>query len=107
DKGPTANKGKRTMSRTRPTISRRGLLKGAAATAGVGAVTGFPAIVSAEPVTLRYLGTAVNQSREIAEKVKQDLGIVIEYIPMTTDDVIRRVITQPNSFDIVDAEYFA
>ena len=95
------------MSRTRPTISRRSLLKGAAATAGVGAITGFPAIVSAEPVTLRYLGTAVNQSREIAEKVKQDLGIVIEYIPVTTDDVTKRVITQPNSFDIVDTEYFS
>ncbi|BBK35197.1 ABC transporter substrate-binding protein [Allostella sp. ATCC 35155] len=95
------------MNRTRPTISRRSLLKGAAATAGVGAFTGFPAIVSAEPVTLRYLGTAVNQSREIAEKVKQDLGITIEYIPVTTDDVTRRVITQPNSFDIVDTEYFS
>jgi len=95
------------MSRTRPTISRRSLLKGAAATAGVGAITGFPAIVSAEPVTLRYLGTAVNQSREIAEKVKQDLGIVMEYIPVTTDDVTKRVITQPNSFDIVDTEYFS
>ena len=95
------------MNRTRPTISRRSLLKGAAATAGVGAITGFPAIVSAEPVTLRYLGTAVNQSREIAEKVKQDLGITIEYIPVTTDDVTRRVITQPNSFDIVDTEYFS
>ncbi|BBK40223.1 ABC transporter substrate-binding protein [Allostella vacuolata] len=95
------------MSKTRTTISRRGLLKGAAATAGVGAITGFPAIVSAEPVTLRYLGTAVNQSREIAEKVKQDLGIIIEYVPVTTDDVTKRVITQPNSFDIVDTEYFS
>ena len=95
------------MNRTRPTISRRSLLKGAAATAGVGAFTGFPAIVSAEPVTLRYLGTAVNQSREIAEQVKQHLGITIEYLPVTTDDVTRRVITQPNSFDIVDTEYFS
>src|SRR5438477_11107739 len=81
--------------------SRRTVLKGAAA-----AIAGFPAIVSAQPVTLRYLGTAVNQSKEIAQKVKADLGLVIEYIPVTTDEVAKRIITQPNSFDVVDAEYF-
>jgi putative spermidine/putrescine transport system substrate-binding protein len=58
-------------------------------------------------VTLRYLGTAVNQSADIASKAKEDLGITIEYIPVTTDDVSKRVITQPNSFDIVDSEYFS
>jgi putative spermidine/putrescine transport system substrate-binding protein len=82
-------------------VSRRTVLKGAAAT-----IAGFPAIVSAQPVTLRYLGTAVNQSKEIAQKVKADLGLVIEYIPVTTDEVAKRIITQPNSFDVVDAEYF-
>jgi putative spermidine/putrescine transport system substrate-binding protein len=84
-----------------PCVSRRTVLKGAAA-----AIVGFPAIVSAQPVTLRYLGTAVNQSKEIAQKVKADLGLVIEYIPVTTDEVAKRIITQPNSFDVVDAEYF-
>jgi putative spermidine/putrescine transport system substrate-binding protein len=82
-------------------MSRRTVLKAAAA-----AIAGFPAIVSAQPVTLRYLGTAVNQSKEIAQKVKADLGLVIEYIPVTTDEVAKRIITQPNSFDVVDAEYF-
>ncbi|MGE0715971.1 MAG: PotD/PotF family extracellular solute-binding protein [Alphaproteobacteria bacterium] len=92
-------------------ISRRTLIKGTAAAAGLAvgsrAITGFPAVHAADPVTLRYLGTAVNQSKEIAEKVKADLGITIEYIPVTTDDVTKRVITQPNSFDIVDTEYFS
>jgi putative spermidine/putrescine transport system substrate-binding protein len=82
-------------------MSRRTVLKAATA-----AIAGFPAIVSAQPVTLRYLGTAVNQSKEIAQKVKADLGLVIEYIPVTTDEVAKRIITQPNSFDVVDAEYF-
>jgi len=58
-------------------------------------------------VTLRYLGTAVNQSQDIADKVKEDLGITIEYIPVTTDEVTKRIVTQPNSFDIVDSEYFS
>ena len=46
-------------------LSRRTLLKGSAAFAGfVGtqAVTGFPAVHADEPITLRYLSTATNQS---------------------------------------------
>ncbi len=92
-------------------LSRRTLLRGAAAAAGLAAgskaITGFPAVIAAEPVTLRYLGTAVNQSADIAKKVKEDLGIIIEYIPVTTDDVTKRIITQPSSFDLVDSEYFS
>ena len=88
-------------------ISRRTVLTGAAAAAGTGLLGGFPAVIAAEPVTLRYLGTAVNQSKDIAQKVKADLGITIEYIPVTTDDVSKRIITQPGSFDVADTEYFS
>jgi len=92
-------------------ISRRGIIKGAgavaAATLGPDLVTGFPAVHAQEPKVLRYLGTAVNQSADIAKKVKEDTGITIEYVPVTTDDVTRRVITQPNSYDVVDTEYFS
>src|SRR5215467_2813699 len=93
-------------TKKKPTVvTRRAVLKGAAAVTGT-AILGAPAFISAQPVTLRYLGTAVNQSKEIAQKVKADLGIVIEYVPVTTDDVSKRIITQPASFDIADAEYF-
>jgi putative spermidine/putrescine transport system substrate-binding protein len=91
-------------------VSRRSLLKGAGAVAGLagsGAITGFPAVHAQEPKVLRYLGTAVNQSADIAKKVKADTGITIEYIPVSTDDVSKRVITQPNSFDLLDTEYFS
>ena len=92
-------------------FSRRTLLRGSAITAGAtlgsGAITGFPAVWSAEPKVLRYLGTAVNQSADIAKKVKEDTGITIEYIAVTTDDVTKKVITQPGSYDIVDSEYTA
>jgi putative spermidine/putrescine transport system substrate-binding protein len=91
-------------------ITRRDVIKGAGALAGAaigtGAITGFPYVMSQEKTTLRYLGTAVNQSADIAKKCLEDTGIKIEYIPVTTDDVSRRVITQPNSFDVVDSEYF-
>ena len=70
-------------------------------------IAGFPYVHAQEKITLRYLGTAVNQSADIAKKFKEDTGIEIQYIPVTTDDVAKRIITQPNSFDIVDTEYFS
>jgi putative spermidine/putrescine transport system substrate-binding protein len=92
-------------------VSRRALLKGAAglagAAAGSGAITGFPYVWSQEDKVLRYLGTAVNQSDDITKKVKEDTGITIQNIVATTDDVTKRVITQPNSFDVLDTEYFS
>jgi putative spermidine/putrescine transport system substrate-binding protein len=92
-------------------LSRRAVLKGAAglagAAAGSGAITGFPAVWSQEEKVLRYLGTAVNQSDDMTKKVKEDTGITIQNIVATTDDVTKRVITQPNSFDVLDTEYFS
>jgi len=80
---------------------------GSLALLGPQTISGFPAVWAQAPKVLRYLGTAVNQSPDIAKKVKEDTGISLEYIPVTTDDVSRRVITQPNSYDIVDTEYFS
>src|SRR6201994_3004854 len=88
-------------------VSRRNVLKAAGAVAGVTAVTGFPAVWAQEEKVLRYLGTAVNQSDDITKKVKAETGITIQNIVATTDDVTKRVITQPNSFDILDTEYFS
>src|SRR6478609_10880769 len=92
-------------------ISRRSVIKTAGAAAGVaagsGAITGFPAVWSQEKKVLRYLGTAVNQSDDINKQLLKDTGITLEYISATTDDVTKRVVTQPNSFDILDTEYFS
>ena len=83
---------------------RRTLLKG---TAGILASGMFPAVHAEEKLTLRYLGTAVNQDKEIGDRFKADTGIAIEYIAVTTDDVTKRAITAPNSFDLIDSEYFS
>src|SRR6201988_1767599 len=92
-------------------INRRAVLKGAAGAvglaAGTGAITGFPYVHAADPKVLRYLGTAVNEGDEISKKCLADTGIKIEYITATTDDVPKRVIPQPNSFDVLDTEYFS
>jgi putative spermidine/putrescine transport system substrate-binding protein len=83
---------------------RRQVLMG---TAGILAAGVFPAIHAQEKPVLRYLGTAVNQDKKIAEKFKADTGIDIQYVAVTTDDVTKRAVTAPNSFDLIDTEYFS
>ena len=91
--------------------SRRSVLKKAATVAAAGAVapyvvTGFPAVHASDPVTLRIAGTGVNAFNELAQKAKEDLGFNIQYITLTSDDVVRRAVTQPTSFDMLDSEYW-
>ena len=81
--------------------SRRSLLKG---TAGILATGIFPAVHAADPIVLRYLGTAVNQDKAIGEKFKADTGITIQYVAVNTDEVTKRAVTSPNSFDLIDTE---
>jgi putative spermidine/putrescine transport system substrate-binding protein len=83
---------------------RRSVLKGTAAILASGI---FPAVHAQEKIVLRYLGTAVNQDKAIAEKFKADTGISIQYVAVTTDDVTKRAVTAPNSFDLIDTEYFS
>ena len=83
---------------------RRSLLKG---TAGILATGLFPAVHAQEKITLRYLGTAVNQDKSIADKFKADTGITIQYVAVNTDEVTKRAVTSPNSFDLIDTEYFS
>src|SRR6516225_9791969 len=95
---------------TRTKTSRRGFLRGTAATAGwalgAGAITGFPFVHAAEAVTLRIAGTGVNQFKELADKCKADLGFTVQYTSLVSDDVVKRAVTQPSSFDLLDSEYW-
>jgi putative spermidine/putrescine transport system substrate-binding protein len=89
-------------------LSRRTVLKsGLLGATGILAAGHGPAVHSAEPIVLRYLGTAVNQDKTISEKFEADTGIKVQYIPVTTDDVTKRAVTAPNSFDLIDTEYFS
>ena len=102
-------KSKKTKSETAG-VSRRTVLKGTAATvglaAGAGVIDGFPAVHADDPITIRYAGTGVNAFRELAEKCKEDTGIDIQYTTLTSDDVVKRAVTQPTSFDLLDSEYW-
>lgn len=86
-------------------ITRRSLLKGAAA--GAVLIAGSPFVKSAEPKVLRYLSTGTDQSAEIAKQCFADTGIKIEYITASTDEVTKRALAQPNSFDVLETEYFS
>jgi putative spermidine/putrescine transport system substrate-binding protein len=95
---------------TKTKTSRRRFLKSTAATAGwafgAGAITGFPFVHAAEAVTLRIAGTGVNQFKELADKCKADLGFTVQYTSLVSDDVVKRAVTQPSSFDLLDTEYW-
>lgn len=85
-------------------LQRRSLLKG---TAGILATGMAPFVHADDKPVLRYLGTAVNQDKAIAEKFKADTGITLQYVAVTTDDVTKRAVTAPNSFDLLDTEFFS
>ena len=63
--------------------TRRTVLKGAAAAAATS--MGAPFVHAQEKIVLRYLGTAVNQDKAIADKFKADTGIEIQYVAVNTD----------------------
>ena len=90
-------------------IARRTALRLAGAAAGSGAITGFPTIwaQNIKNVTLRQFGTGVSNLNAIADKVKQDLGFTLQMTALDTDAVMQKAVTQPNSYDIADIEYFA
>jgi len=91
-------------------ISRRNLLKTAAAGTGAivgsGLITGFPTIWAQNPITLRQIGTGVSNINAIADKCKADLGITLEMTALDSDAAAQRTVTQPDSYDIADIEYW-
>ena len=97
---------------TKKSVSRRALLKGGAAAAGLavgsGAITGFPTIwaQNIKDVTLRQFGTGVSNLNAVADKVKEDLGFTLQMTALDSDAVAQRAVTQPDSYDIADIEYW-
>src|SRR6218665_18116 len=85
-------------------VPRRRLLAGMT---GMVAAAALPAVHAQEKIVLRYLGTAVNQDKAIAQRFQADTGIAIQYVAVTTDDVSKRAVTAPNSFELIDTEFFS
>lgn len=93
------------MSKMR--YSRRAVLKGGVAAAAASSLPA-PMIWAQEikDITLRQFGTGVSNLNEVAQKVKEDLGITLEMTALDSDSVTQRAATQPDSFDIADIEYW-
>jgi putative spermidine/putrescine transport system substrate-binding protein len=92
-------------------MTRRGLLKTAAAGAGLaigsGAITGFPTIwaQNAKDITLINVGGSYAAIKEIGDQAKKDLGFTVEMQALDAGTQLTRALTQPKSIDIncVDA----
>ena len=97
----------RTIDRTGG-CSRRDVLRATLLGSAAAAASTFPApfVHADDPITLRYAGTGVNAFKELADKCKEDTGIIIQYTTLTSDDVVKRAVTQPTSFDMLDSEYW-
>ena len=92
--------------------SRRSVLKGAAAGAGLaagsGALTGFPTIwaQNIKDVTLLQVGGSYSAIIDIARKASEDLGFKIEMQTADHAALLNRLVSQPESLDLADTEFF-
>ncbi|MEI6203712.1 MAG: PotD/PotF family extracellular solute-binding protein [Enhydrobacter sp.] len=57
-------------------------------------------------IVLRQFGTGVSNLNEVAEKCKADTGLTIQMTALDSDACVQRAVTQPNSYDIADIEYW-
>jgi putative spermidine/putrescine transport system substrate-binding protein len=91
---------------SRRTRTRRQVLKGAAAVAGVavgsGAVRGFPTVWAQKikDVTLITIGGSFECIKQIADQASKDLGFKVMLQAVDPATQLQRTLTQPKSFDI-------
>lgn len=110
--GTSQHSGINDLNKTSGGLSRRSLLKGAAAISAAavssGVITGFPMVWAQKikNVTLRQFGTGVSNLNAIAEKCQEDLGFKLQLTSLDSDSVTQRAVTQPKSYDIADIEYW-
>jgi putative spermidine/putrescine transport system substrate-binding protein len=89
-------------------LSRRRLLKGAAAVgglaAGSGALTGFPTIwaQNIKDIVLHHAGPPVTAIPAIAEQASKDLGFKVEMQAAESADLLNRFLSQSSTIDCAD-----
>ncbi len=93
---------------TKPGSSRRALLKGAAAAAGVaagsGAIRGFPTIwaQTIKDIEIHHAGMPVTAIPAIAEQASKDLGFKVTMQASESSDLLNRFLTQSSAIDVAD-----
>ncbi|MDQ8728864.1 extracellular solute-binding protein [Bradyrhizobium sp. LHD-71] len=89
-------------------LSRRRLLKGAAAAVGAsaasGVIGGFPTIwaQNIKDVVLRHSGPPVTAIPAIAEQATKDLGFTVQMQATENADLLNRLLSQSNAMDCAD-----
>src|ERR1051325_6967974 len=88
--------------------TRRTILKGAAATAGVAlgsdAIRGFPTIwaQNIKDIVLQHAGPPVTAIPAIAEQATKDLGFTVQMQAAENADLLNRFLSQSTSMDCAD-----
>ena len=90
-------------------VSRRKVLKGAAAAAGALAgsqVIGAPVIwaQNIKDITLNHTGMSYSTIIDIARQASQDLGFKVEMSVTDHTGLVNRMVNDPTSIDVADAE---
>jgi putative spermidine/putrescine transport system substrate-binding protein len=89
-------------------LTRRRVLKGGAAAAGLaagsGAMTGFPTIwaQNIKDVVITHVGQSFSVIPQIAAQASKDLGFKIDMQTVDLNTQMNRLFTQPDSIDIAD-----
>lgn len=97
-------------SKAAPGLTRRSVLKGAAAlaggAAGTGLLTGFPTIwaQNIKDITLTHAGMSFSTLIEIGRQASQDLGFKVEMAVTDYPGLTNRMINDATSVDIADSE---
>ena len=95
---------------SRKELSRRKLLKGAAATvgaaAGSGALGGFPTIwaQNLKDVTINHTGMSYSTLIDIGRQATEDLGFTVEMSVVDHAGMTNRMVQDPESIDVADTE---
>ena len=97
---------KKTDTLLKKSVSRRSVLKGGAAIAGATAITGFPTVwaQNIKDITLNHTGMSYSTIADIARQATLDLGFKVEMSVVDHPGLTNRMIQDPNSIDIADAE---
>jgi len=89
-------------------MSRRTLLKGAAAmagtAAGAGVITGFPTVwaQNIKDVTITHIGSIYTTNPTVAAQAAKDLGFKVDMQTLDQTTQINRMLTQPETVDVTD-----
>jgi putative spermidine/putrescine transport system substrate-binding protein len=91
-------------------LSRRSVLKGAAAVtgaaAGSGLVKGFPTVwaQNLKDITLNHTGQSYSTLIDIARQASADLGFTVEMSVTDHPGMTNRIVNDPGSIDVADCE---